>query len=251
MRIVRNTIAAIACAALTIITAQAQGARPAAPPTAPAGGGTTTAAQQPAIGGAVKVVVIDSAAFTDDKEGITRVINAAKTLDATFQPRRAELQGMQDRLNALRADIQKKKDIQAPAVTAQQVEQADQLELQLKRKLEDAQADYQKRRAEVLGPLQDDVFNALQAFAQARGIGIIIDVNALRDPNVANPILYVANNMDVTREFVAEYNSGETPDTTHTPYKATYALYQWSKPPDGPPGILICNPPYGERIGAT
>ena len=21
------------------------------------------------------------------------------------------------------------------------------------------------------------------------------------------------------------------------------------RPPDGPPGVLICNPPYGERIG--
>ncbi len=199
MRIVRTSIAAIAFAALTVITAQAQGARPAAPPaTQPAAGGTAA--------GTTKVVVIDSAAFTDDKEGITRVINAAKILDTQFEPRRTELKGMQDRLNALRADIQKKQTLQDPKVTQQQVEQADQLEVQLKRKLEDAQAEYQKRRAEVLGPLQDDVFTALQAFAQARGIGMIIDVNALRDPNLANPILYVANNIDVTREFVAEYN---------------------------------------------
>jgi Skp family chaperone for outer membrane proteins len=200
MRIVRTSIAAIAFAALTVITAQAQGgARPAAPPaTQPAAGGTAA--------GTTKIVVIDSAAFTDDKEGITRVINAAKTLETQFQPQRAELQGMQDRLNALRADIQKKQTLQDPKVTQQQVEQADQLEVQLKRKLEDAQSQYQRRRAEVLGPLQDDVFTALQAFAQARGIGLIIDVNALRDPNLANPILYVANNIDVTKEFVAEYN---------------------------------------------
>ncbi len=36
-------------------------------------------------------------------------------------------------------------------------------------------------------------------------------------------------------EFVAEYKCGDSPDTTTAPYKATYALYQWSKPPDGPP----------------
>jgi hypothetical protein len=36
-------------------------------------------------------------------------------------------------------------------------------------------------------------------------------------------------------EFVTEYKPGDTPDTTTAPYKATYALYQWSKPPDGPP----------------
>ena len=198
MRLVRTSIAAIAFAALTTFTAQAQ--RPAAPP---AGGPAT----QPAAGGGTgKLVVIDSAAFTDDKEGITRVINAAKTLETEFQPERAELQRMQDQLTTMRADIQKKKDVQKPEITAQQIDQADQLEVQIKRRLEDAQAKYARRRAVVLGPLQDDVFNALQTFAQARGIGMIIDVNALRDPNLANPILYVANGMDVTREFVAEYN---------------------------------------------
>ena len=208
MSIVRTSIVAIAFAALTIVTAQAQGARPAGPP---------TATQPAAGGGASKIVVIDSAAFTDDKEGITRVINAAKTLETTFQPKRTELQGMQDRLTAMRTDIQKKKDVQAPNVTAQQIDQADQLEVQIKRKLEDAQAEYQRKRAEVLGPLQDDVFTALQAFAQARGIGLIIDVNALRDPNLANPILYVANGMDVTREFVAEYNRTHPATASVTP----------------------------------
>jgi hypothetical protein len=36
-------------------------------------------------------------------------------------------------------------------------------------------------------------------------------------------------------EFVVEHVPGESPETTHTPYKANYALYQWAKPPDGPP----------------
>jgi Skp family chaperone for outer membrane proteins len=204
MRLVRTSIAAIAFAALTMFTAQAQGARPAAPQSTPAG---SAPVQQPAAGGGSgKLVVIDSAAFTDDKEGITRVINAAKTLETEFQPERTELQRMQDQLTAMRNDIQKKKDVQKPEITAQQVDQADQLEVQIKRRLEDAQAKYARRRSVVLGPLQEDVFNALQSFAQARGIGMIIDVNALRDPNLANPILYVANGLDVTREFVAEYN---------------------------------------------
>jgi hypothetical protein len=36
-------------------------------------------------------------------------------------------------------------------------------------------------------------------------------------------------------EFVVEYKPGNSPDTTSAPYKANYALYQWSKLPDGPP----------------
>ena len=51
-----------------------------------------------------------------------------------------------------------------------------------------------------------DLIHHIGSTAVAIGLEKAADVNALRDPNVANPILYVANNMDVTREFVAEYN---------------------------------------------
>jgi outer membrane protein len=194
MRPVRYYIAAAALAALFIATAQAQ------TPARPAGtaGPTSAPAGQP---GTFRLAVIDSGAFSDDKAGITRVVNAVKQVDAQFQPQRTELQGMQDRYNTLVADIQKKASVQDPKVTAQQQEQAEQLQLQIKRKAEDAQAAYQKRMGDVLDPLQQDVFNALQAFAQARGISLIIDLN--RNPS---PVLYAADSVDITRDFITEYN---------------------------------------------
>jgi hypothetical protein len=36
-------------------------------------------------------------------------------------------------------------------------------------------------------------------------------------------------------KLVAEHKPGETPDTSHTPYKATYVLYHWLEPPAGAP----------------
>jgi outer membrane protein len=195
MRLVRFSIAASVLAALTIVSAQAQ-TRPAAPAAgavAPAAGG--------AAPGTFRLAVIDSGAFSDDKAGIQRVINAVKQVDAQFQPQRTELQGMQERYNTLVADIQKKSTVQDPKVTAQQQEQAEQLQVQIKRKAEDAQNAYQRRMGEVLDPLQQDVFNALQAYAQGRGISLIIDLN--RNPS---PILYAADSVDITRDFIAEYN---------------------------------------------
>jgi hypothetical protein len=35
-------------------------------------------------------------------------------------------------------------------------------------------------------------------------------------------------------EFVAEYRPGEKAEATTAPYQATYALYEWPKPPEGP-----------------
>ena len=194
MRPVRFLFAAIAFAALTIVSAQAQApARPAG--TQPSATSTTGA---PATGTA-RVAVIDSGAFSDDKGGIARVVNAVKQVEAQFQPQRTELQNLQNQYTALVSEVEKTAAVASPQVIAQKREQAEQLQLQLKRKQEDAQAAFQKRMGEVLDPLQQDVYNSLQTFAQARGISVIIDASRV-------PLIYVADSVDITKEFVAEYN---------------------------------------------
>jgi Skp family chaperone for outer membrane proteins len=182
------TVAVIAFAAFGIL-AHTQ-TRPATPGAA--------APQRPAAGPA-NIAVIDSAAFTDEKAGIARAMAAMRGLEAKFQPLRNELRGMRDRLNTMRADLQKKQAIQDAKTTQQQAEQADLLETQIKRKAEDAQASYQKESLAVLEPLQKDIADALNAYAQQKGISLLIDINRV-------PVIYAASSLDITREFIAEYN---------------------------------------------
>jgi outer membrane protein len=164
--------------------------RPSTPATSPQ--------TRPAVGPA-NIAVIDSSAFSDNKNGIARVMNALNQLEAKFDPLRAELRGMRDRLTTLRSDIQKKQAIQDAKMTAQQAEEADRLELQIKRKAEDAQASYQRESMAAMNPLQKDITDALNAYAQAKGISLLIDVNRV-------PVLYAASNLDITKDFIAEYN---------------------------------------------
>ena len=188
MKAFRITVALIAFAAFAIL-AHTQ-TRPATPGAA--------APQRPAAGPA-NIAVIDSSAFTDEKAGIARAMTAMRGLEAKFQPLRNELRGMRDRLNTMRADLQKKQAIQDAKTTQQQAEQADLLETQIKRKAEDAQASYQKESLAVLEPLQKDIANALNAYAQQKGISLLIDINRV-------PVIYAASSLDITREFIAEYN---------------------------------------------
>lgn len=153
---------------------------------------------RPAAGPA-NIAVIDSAVFSDDKNGITRVTNAMRQLEAKFLPLRTELRGMRERLDTMRSDLQKKAAIQDPKMTAQQQDEAERLDIQIKRKAEDAQASYQKESLAVLEPLQKDIANALNAYSQAKGISLLIDVNRV-------PVIYAASNLDITRDFIAEYN---------------------------------------------
>jgi outer membrane protein len=177
MKVFRIVVAVAAFAAFTIL-AQTQ-TRPAATPTT--------------------VAIIDSSAFSDEKAGIARVMAAMQQIEIKFTPLRNELRGMRDRLTTMRSDIQKKRQIQDASMTAKQTEDADRLELDIKRKAEDAQASYQKESLAVLDPLQKDIGTALTAYAQSKGITLLIDANRV-------PIVYAASQLDITKDFIADYN---------------------------------------------
>src|SRR6185503_6201539 len=103
MKVFRTVVAVIAFVTFAIL-AHTQTRPTAAPQTRPAAG--------PA-----NIAVIDSSAFSDDKNGIARVMAAMRQMEAKFQPLRNELRGMRDRLNTMRADIQKKQAIQDEKTT--------------------------------------------------------------------------------------------------------------------------------------
>ena len=177
MKVFRIVVAAAAFAAFAIL-AQTQ--------TRPAPSATT-------------VAIIDSAMFSDEKAGIARVMAGMQQIEIKFTPLRNELRGMRDRLTTMRSDIQKKRQVQDASLTAKQTEDADRLELEIKRKSEDAQSSYQKETLAVLDPLQKDIGTALTAYAQSKGITLLIDINRV-------PIVYAAQQLDITKDFIADYN---------------------------------------------
>jgi len=194
MKQIRLIAAAVAFAALNVVVASAQAPAGARPAGQPAAAGTSAPA---------RVAIIDSRYFrgTDEKGtgGIGRYITAAKQLEAQFQPQVSELQRLQASYTALVDDIKKTSAVAAPAEIAKKQDRATEMELQIKRKSEDAQRAVESRQEEVMRPIEADVFNAITTFAQARGYSIVIDVARV-------PVLYAADSLDITKEFIAEYN---------------------------------------------
>ena len=168
--------------------------RPAATP------GTTPASTSVNIPDS-KVALIDSSAFADEKQGIVKFVAALKRVNAEFQPRQTELQGLQQQIEKATADLQKAAPVQDPKVSQQQQDKIDQMKKDYTRKGEDAQAAFNKRLEEVLNPVYEDIGKALDVFAKARGITLILDVTKVQG------IVSAADSMDITRAFIAEYNS--------------------------------------------
>ena len=159
-----------------------------------------------------KIAVIFSEAFQDPKIGIAKFNVLQNQLIAEFKKPQDDLTAAAQRVQSLQEEITKLQSSTAPIdpkTIQAKVDQLDQLKKDSQRKLEDTQAAYQKRRADLLTPLQEEVGKALDAFAKAHGITLIID------GSLGPGVLFAADSMDVTRVFISEYNA-KNPVTAST-----------------------------------
>ena len=158
-----------------------------------------------------KLALVDTDQFLDEKAGIVRLVTAAKKVENEFLPRRNELQGLQTQIDKLKADLQRTTAVQDPKVTAQQQDAIDQKTREMQRKSEDAQSAYQKRLQDMLGPIYDDIGKALDAYAKAHGITLILDVTKIQG------IVSAAESLDITKAFITEFNSKNPATASLTP----------------------------------
>jgi Skp family chaperone for outer membrane proteins len=207
MKIFRATLAAAFFAAICVGSIRAQQPRPGT--TTP-----TTGAAAPAVNvPETKIALVNSDDFNDEKGGITRLVVAMKKVDTEFGPRRTELQNLQAQIEKATADLAKVQAMQTPAVNQQQQEKIDQMKRDFQRKGEDAQAAYQKRLQEVIGPVYEEIGKALDAYAKAHGITLILDVTKVQG------IVSASDSLDITKAFIIEFNSKNPATAAVTPPK--------------------------------
>lgn len=158
-----------------------------------------------------KIALVNTDEFADEKTGISRLVSAMKRVDGEFQPRRTELQTLQQQIEKATADLSKAAPLQDAKVTQQQSDKIEGMKTEFKRKGEDAQAAYQKKLQDVLGPVYDDIGKALDAYAKAHGITLILDVTKIQG------IVSASESLDITRPFITEFNSKNPATASLTP----------------------------------
>jgi Skp family chaperone for outer membrane proteins len=206
-----GAFAFMATVALSTVFAQGPGTQP-KPQTPPL---QTSAAAVPVS----KVAVIFSEEFQDPKTGIARFNATLNKLNGEFADRQKKLDDMAQKIRQLPDEITNlqqqaaKGTPIAPQTIQAKIDQLDQLKKQAQRETEDAQAAYQKRRADLFGPLQDEVGKALDAFAKARGITMVLDGSQVQG------ILYAADSLDITKAFISDYNAKNPATAAVTPPK--------------------------------
>lgn len=167
-----------------------------------------------------KVYVINTYLFSDQKEGITKFVNASKTLETEMGPRYKELETLATQATALAKEIQTQRDqlaaspktpIDQNALQAK-ADKFQQMQIDYKRKEEDTKQAVGRRSQALLDPIRQDIFKVMQEFATQKGYPLIFDLAKMDESNI---ILAIGDpKVDVTKEFITFYNA--RPATTAT-----------------------------------
>ena len=166
-----------------------------------------------------RIGLINTQAFDDDKAGITKYVTALNSLETEFKPLFTELQTLATKIQALEKEIagyrqllqENKKIPISDADLAKKVEDYEKSVREYKFKEEGAKSQYQRREQIVMGPIRQDIGNAIQEFTKKNGYAIMLDVAKLDN---AGLILGLDETADVTKAFITFYNA--RPATTAT-----------------------------------
>jgi Skp family chaperone for outer membrane proteins len=180
--------------------------RPAAPQPTPVRSAVTQPAPvaAPSNVPAAKIAIVDTTVFGDEKVGIKRYLNAVTTVQKAFEGKNAELRNLQSQIKAIADDISKLSgaSVVSPETIRAKQGEGERLQREFKYKKEQADADFEKRYSEVVGPVSNDIGNALIQYAAQNGLTMILDISKLLPA-----VLTVNPAMDVTQAFIADYNS--------------------------------------------
>lgn len=151
---------------------------------------------------------VNTMSFSDEKAGITKLVNANKQVATEFAAREKELQDGITKLQTIARDLENMQKLpqaqfNQTAYTNKQ-DEGERLQRDLNYKKQDLERDVPKRRQVIVGPISEDIGKALDEYAAKNGFTAIFDIAKLVENGM---LLTLAGTADVTKDFIAFYNA--------------------------------------------
>ncbi len=147
-------------------------------------------------GGRVGVMNIQ-AAIVSTAEGK----QAQAELQSQFAPRTTELQNLQKQIDDLQSRLQTGQTTLSDEEKARLTRQGDQLTRTFQRKRQEFQDDSQDAQQDVVNRIGRKMMDVLDKYAKDNGYSVILDTSSQQ-----TPVIYAANQVDVTQEIVRLYD---------------------------------------------
>ena len=184
----------LAFALSSFVFSQAAGTAAATKATAPA-----TSANVPTGPAPTKVGVIDiQAAIFNTNEGRRDI----ETLAKKFDPRRAELNALNDDIENLKKQLTAQQDKLNDEERATRVRAIEQKQKNLQRLGEDAQADFQTQQNEFVNRIGQKMLEVLKKYAETNNLAVVIDAS-----NQTAGVLYASEQVNITPAIINGYNA--------------------------------------------
>lgn len=146
-----------------------------------------------------KIAMLDLGTLRD---GVAELKQRYEKLSAEFAKAGNELNSMQTSLEA-RAKVLSDTSKMTQQQIAKQTDEYAQLKKDFERTQEDYQALAGKREKEETEPVYDKILKFLDTYAKQHGITIVFEATAARE---SQAIIFRANPVDITQDFIKEYN---------------------------------------------
>lgn len=167
------------------------------------------AAQFLGIAGAQsKVGIINiNAAIANTKDGQ----KALQALEVNFAPRKKELEKKQETIKSMQAQLQK-----ATVLSEEQKRKLmGDIDVQTKsynRDLEDASQELEQEQQKIFQELGGKMMSVIDKYSKDKGYTLILDVSSQQ-----TPVLYAANEVDITKDIIESYDKAAPAAGAATP----------------------------------
>jgi outer membrane protein len=182
-------------------------------------------AQGSATPGKVGIIHIQNAILST-KDGQ----KAASELQGRFAPKKAELDKKQNDIAQKRDQLNKGSNAMSEEAKQNLMRDIDQKTKALNRDTEDAQAELDQEQGKIMQELGQRIMAVIDKYAKDNGFSLILDVSSPQ-----TPVLYAANNIDVTNDIIALYDKNAP--AAGSPAPATSAAPPASGKPAVPPAV--------------
>jgi outer membrane protein len=180
--------------------------------------GVSALAQQPGAGAPPapallpkgKIAVINTAAFQEKVEEFKAKIDS---LNRQFEGRVKEVQGLNDKINALETTLKSQSGVLTPAKVAEMTENLDTMKRDYKRKAEDLEADAGRARDKAFEPITGKLGKFAEGYTAKRGIVMLVDISNAVQSGI---VIWFDPRSDITQDFINEYNKANPVATAAT-----------------------------------
>lgn len=155
-----------------------------------------------------KIAFVNKQIFSDEKIGIRELVEANKNLDAEFEPLDKELQSLSKKLQEIVIRVKTGHEYRNKKLTQAEIKKKSEenflevkkLSNEIHSKGEKAKNLHQKRKIELIIPINKKISEKLKEFTKQNGYEKIFDLseNELEDSD----LLYTNDPIDVTEEFI-------------------------------------------------